>query len=142
MEEPTATRVLIIDDDFAMTELLRQALEPNSFEVFTARTGTEGIDAARSLKPEVVVLDLMLPGMDGWEVCREIRSFTRAPLLVLSAISKPGIVARALDEGADDYLLKPTQTNVLIAHLKKLARRARAENGNGAASDLQEQPKP
>lgn len=131
MNKTTVTRVLIIDNDVAMTDMLRQVLEPNSFEVFEARNGREGIEAARKLNPQVVVLDLMLPEMDGWEVCKAIRSFSEASLLILSAFSKPAIVARALDEGADDYLLKPAQSNVLIAHIKKLARRAQAENGNG-----------
>jgi len=121
------TRILVIDDDQAMTEMLRLVLEPNAFEVHEAHSGPDGIEAARSLNPEVVVLDLLMPGMDGWEVCKEIRTFSQVPILVLSAISKPGIVARALDEGADDYLLKPMPSSVLIAHLKKLARRARAE---------------
>jgi len=120
-------RILVIDDDQAMTEMLRLVLEPNSFDVHEAHSGPEGIEATRKFNPEVVVLDLLMPGMDGWEVCKEIRTFSQVPILVLSAISKPGIVARALDEGADDYLLKPMPSSVLIAHLKKLARRARAE---------------
>ena len=121
------TRVLVIDDDQAMTEMLRLVLEPNAFEVHEAHSGTEGIEATHHINPEVVVLDLLMPGMDGWEVCKEIRKFSQVPILVLSAISKPGIIAKALDEGADDYLLKPMPSSVLIAHLKRLARRARAE---------------
>jgi DNA-binding response OmpR family regulator len=121
------TKVLVIDDDQAMTEMLRLVLEPNAFDVYEAHSGPEGIEATHRLNPEVVVLDLLMPGMDGWEVCKEIRTFSQVPILVLSAISKPGIIARALDEGADDYLLKPMPSSVLIAHLKRLARRARAE---------------
>ncbi len=121
------TRILVIDDDQAMTEMLRLVLEPNAFDVHEAHSGPEGIEATQRLNPEVVVLDLLMPGMDGWEVCKEIRTFSQVPILVLSAISKPGIIACALDEGADDYLLKPMPSSVLIAHLKRLARRARAE---------------
>jgi DNA-binding response OmpR family regulator len=121
------TRILVIDDDQAMTEMLRLVLEPNAFDVQVAHSGPEGIEATRRLNPEVIVLDLLMPGMDGWEVCKEIRTFSQVPILVLSAISKPGIIARALDEGADDYLLKPMPSSVLVAHLKRLARRARAE---------------
>lgn len=127
MTKDGLTRILVIDDDQAMTEMLRLVLEPNAFEVLVAHSGPEGIEATRKLTPEVVVLDLLMPGMDGWEVCKEIRTFSQVPILVLSAISKPGIIARALDEGADDYLLKPMPSSVLIAHLKRLARRARAE---------------
>jgi len=121
------TRVLVIDDDDSMIEMLRLILESNTFEVYEANSGPEGIEATRRLKPEVVILDLLMPDMDGWEVCKAIRDFSQVPILVLSAVSKPGIVTRALDEGADDYLLKPMPSGVLIAHLKRLARRAQAE---------------
>lgn len=121
------TKVLIIDDDDAMTDMLKLILEPNEFEVFITHSGPEGIKAAHSYNPEVVILDLIMPDMDGWEVCKAIRSFSEVPILVISAINKPGMVAKALDEGADDYLLKPMTSSVLIAHLKQLAWRARAE---------------
>jgi two-component system response regulator MtrA len=127
VEKADLTKVLVIDDDDAMTEMLRLVLEPNAFEVFEAHSGAQGIEATRQIKPEVIILDLLMPGMDGWEVCKAIRSFSRVPILVLSAISKPGMVAKALDEGADDYLLKPMPSSVLIAHLNRLTRRARAE---------------
>ncbi len=137
MENSEPTRVLVIDDDTSMTEMLKLILEPNHFTVFEANSGKDGIEATRLLKPEVIILDLLMQGMDGWEVCREIRSFSNVPILVLSAVSKPGIVAQALDKGADDYLLKPMPSSVLIAHLKKLARRAKAEqNPNGSGYDL------
>jgi DNA-binding response OmpR family regulator len=66
---------------------------------------------------------MLMPDMDGWEVCHEIRKFSQVGILMLSAINKPGMVTQALDEGADDYLLKPMPSGVLIAHLKKLIRR-------------------
>lgn len=121
------TKVLVIDDDIEMTDLLKIILEPTSFEVVSANSGLEGVEAAQKIKPDVIILDLLMPGMDGWDVCKEIRKFSQVPILVLSAVNKPGMVARALDEGADDYLLKPMPSGVLIAHLKRLARRARAE---------------
>ncbi len=127
MESDLSTKVLVIDDDFAMTEMLKLLLEPNAFQVFEAHSGPEGINATRQFNPEVIILDLLLPDMDGWQICKNIRSFSKVPILVLSAMSKPGMVARALDEGADDYLLKPMQANVLIARLKGLAQRGRAE---------------
>ncbi len=64
-----------------------------------------------------------MPEMDGWQVCRSIRAISQAPILVLSAINKPGLITRVLDEGADDYLIKPVSSNVLLAHLNNLARR-------------------
>ena len=121
------TKVLVVDDDVEMTDLLKIVLEPKSFEVIAANAGGDGIELARKVSPDVILLDLLMPDMDGWQVCKEIRKFSKAPILVLSANSKPGMAARALDEGADDYLVKPLTTSVLIAHLKKLARRARAE---------------
>lgn len=121
------TRVLVVDDDKEMTDLLKLILEPSLFEVYVAHSGKEGLETARKVKPDVMVMDLLMPDMDGWQVCREMRKFSRMPILVLSAINKPGMAARALDEGADDYLPKPITSSVLIAHLKKLARRARAE---------------
>jgi two-component system, OmpR family, response regulator MtrA len=128
------TKVLVIDDDDATTEMFKLILEPKQFEVHVVNTGPEGVDAAQRLSPDVVVLDLLMPEMNGTDVCREIRSFSQVPILVLSAVSKPGMVAQALDEGADDYLLKPITSSVLIARLKRLVWRARAEqaaNGNG-----------
>jgi two-component system KDP operon response regulator KdpE len=130
VEKPAQTRVLVIDDDEAMIAMLKLVLESNSFEVLEARSGTEGIETARQQNPEVIILDLMLPEMYGWQVCKSIRTFSQVPIIVLSAMSKPDIVARALDEGADDYLLKPMPSSVLIAHLKSLVRRARAEKNS------------
>ena len=121
------TKVLLIDDDKEMTDMLTVILEPNTFAVVAANNSPQGIDQVRQTKPDVVVLDLLMPDMDGWQVCKEIRKFSQVPILVLSAISKPGMVARALDEGADDYLLKPMPTSMLVAHIKKLARRSKAE---------------
>lgn len=121
------TKVLLIDDDKEMTDMLSVILEPKTFDVVAANNSVQGIEQVRQAKPDVVVLDLLMPDMDGWQVCKEIRKFSQVPILVLSAISKPGMVARALDEGADDYLLKPMPSSMLIAHIKKLARRSKAE---------------
>jgi two-component system response regulator MprA len=126
-EDAVQTRVLVVDDDNELTDLLRIVLEPKGFEVLTSNSGLEGIEMATQLQPDVIVLDLLLPGIDGWQVCREIRSSSAVPILVLSANSKPGMATKALDEGADDYLLKPTPTNILVAHIRKLTRRSHAE---------------
>jgi DNA-binding response OmpR family regulator len=126
-------RILVIDDDVAMTEMLRELLEPKAFEVRTAQTGEQGIAFARDDKLDVIILDLFMPGMDGWQVCKLIREFSRVPILVLSAMSNPSMVARALDEGADDYLSKPVPSGVLVAHLNNLIRRGRAEREAGAS---------
>jgi DNA-binding response OmpR family regulator len=79
------------------------------------------------VNPDVIILDLYLPEKDGSQVCRDIREFSNTPILILSIFNNPDEIARALDEGADDYLIKPVPSGVLIAHLKKLIRRGKAE---------------
>ena len=120
--------VLVIDNDVALTEALKATLEPKDFEVRTAHEVGEGINAVHQLSPDVIVLDLYLPEKDGWQVCRDIREFSNIPILILSVLNNPEAIAKALDEGADDYLIKPVPNGVLIAHLKKLIRRGRKES--------------
>ena len=119
--------VLVIDNDVSLTEILKATLEPAAFKVHTAHEVEEGINAIHRLNPDVIVLDLHLPEKDGWQVCRDIRAFSKIPILILSVLNNPDAIAQALDEGADDYLIKPVPSGVLIAHLKNLIRRARAE---------------
>jgi DNA-binding response OmpR family regulator len=132
------TRVLVVDDDHDATELLKIVLEPNAFEVITAHSGQEGIELARQLNPDVMVVDLLMPGIDGMRVCREVRCFSNVPILILSALGKRGVAEQALEQGADDFLIKPMNNSVLIASLNKLARRARGgqklpgKNGNSS----------
>jgi two-component system KDP operon response regulator KdpE len=128
-EGAVLTRILVVDDDVEMIEQLKIILEPKLFKVHAAHSGPEGIELARQLSLDVIILDLILPGMDGWQLCKEIRKFSQVPILVLSAVNTPGMVAQALDSGADDYLTKPMHMGILTAHLKKLIRRARAEQG-------------
>ena len=122
-----STNVLIIDDDHAVTDLLIMTLEPQNFEVHTINSGSGGVEMVREINPDVVIVNLLMPGKDGWQVCREIRTFSQVPILILSGLDKPGMVERALDAGADEYLLKPVPTSVLTARLNTLVRRARAE---------------
>ncbi len=123
-------KVLAIDDDHAMTELLTLLLKTHGFNVMTANTGEDGVSIALKESPDVIILDLMMPGMDGWQVCNQIRKFSSVPILVFSALDSPGMVASALDAGADDYLVKPVPSGVLIAHLNKLTRRTGMNNGD------------
>jgi DNA-binding response OmpR family regulator len=123
-------KILAIDDDVAMTELLTLVLKTYMLDAHMANTGEDGIRMAQELSPDVVILDLMMPGMDGWEVCSRIRSFSNVPILILSALDHPGMVAKALDAGADDYLVKPAPSSVLVAHLNTLTRRAVAGKKN------------
>lgn len=133
-------RVLIIDDDPGMTELLTLLLDTHGFEATTANSGEEGVKLVRSTFPDVVILDLMMPGADGWQVCTQVRAFSNVPILIFSALDSPGMVASALDAGADDYLSKPVPSGVLIAHLNKLARRGAAENGHHNRAPAKAEP--
>jgi len=118
-------RVLAIDDDPATTELLGLLLGTHGFEVLTSNNGRRGVELIRQQQPDVVILDLMMPDMDGWQVCRAVRAFSQVPILILSALDHPGQVASALDAGADDYLVKPVPSGVLVAHLLNLIRHAK-----------------
>jgi DNA-binding response OmpR family regulator len=123
-----ALKVLTIDDDSSMTELLGVLLRSYGMEVFSSNSGTQGIEMARIEKPDIIILDLLLPGTDGWEVCKTLRTFTSVPIAILSALDDPAIISTALDAGADDYMTKPIASRVLIAHIKNLARRHMVEN--------------
>ncbi|MCX7609526.1 MAG: response regulator [Anaerolineales bacterium] len=116
-------RILTVDDDEAITELLTLLLKTYGFEVYAANSGEKALAMIREDPPDVILLDLMMPGMNGWQVCSAIREFSQVPILILSALDKPGDVASALDAGADDYLIKPVSSSVLVAHINKLTRR-------------------
>lgn len=117
------THVLVIDDDNGVTELLTLLLRSHGFDVTAVNCAPEGVDAVREKCPDVVILDLMMPDMDGWAACKAIRAFSTIPIIILSALNDPSLVVRALDQGADDYLTKPTSSGVMVAHINKLIRR-------------------
>jgi len=116
------TKVLVIDDDIAITELMSMLLKTHGFDVSTCNTGKEGVKFVKESRPHVVLLDLMMPDLDGWQVCKALRTFSNVPILILSAINDPSMVASVLDAGADDFLVKPVPSSVLIAHIKKMVR--------------------
>ena len=111
----------------SLTALLAMLLRSQGFEVITANNGPDGIEATKLKSPDIVILDLLMPEVDGWAVCQSLRTFTDIPIIVLSAIDNPGSVGSALDAGADDYLIKPVPNGVLIAHINNLTRRAIAQ---------------
>ena len=135
--------VLTIDDDIAITELLSMLLQTHGYAVLTANSGESGIRIIEDKKPDVVILDLMMPGMDGWQVCKQTRRFSNVPILILSALDDPSMIASALDAGADDYLVKPVSSKILVAHINKLIRRTgilEEPNGNLAYKQAPTQP--
>ena len=117
------TKILVIDDDVAITELMSMLLKTHGFEVITTNSGSDGVNIAREKNPGVILLDLMMPDLDGWQVCKAVRKFSNVPILVLSAINDPRMVASVLDAGADDFLVKPVPSGVLVAHIRKMIRR-------------------
>ena len=130
-----AIEVLLIDDDPDLSTMLRTLLRGQDFQIKAVLSSEEGIESCRDpdWQPDVVILDLLMPEVDGWEVCERIRSFSDVPILILSALGSPGSVARALDAGADDYLIKPVHASLLASRLRTLVRR-RALNPDMAAA--------
>src|SRR5512133_2182709 len=129
-------KILVIDDDEGMTELLSLLLAPASSEIITASSGPEGIELVKKQAPDVIILDLMMPEMNGWFVCKQIREFGDTPILILSAMDAPGMVAQALDVGADDYLVKPVSSGTLIAHLNTLVWRSKGSQAPKTTAGL------
>lgn len=126
MAELRPYRVLVVEDEVPLAESIKYALETEGFEVVTATSGPAGIEAARSLEPDAILLDLMLPGMSGLDVCREVRAFSDAAVIMVTAKDAEADKVAGLELGADDYLTKPFSMRELIArirsHLRRLSR--------------------
>jgi two-component system KDP operon response regulator KdpE len=120
----TAGRVLVVDDEPQILRALRMSLEGAGYDVDVAATGEDALAAAAMRPPEAVILDLVLPDRSGIEVCRELRGWSKAPILVLSAVGDEGEKVAALDAGADDYVTKPFGIEELLARLRAVMRRA------------------
>src|SRR6266478_3022143 len=117
-ETERLVRVLVVDDEPLIVEMLTMGLSYEGFEVSMARTGHEALDQARAVNPDVVVLDIMLPGMDGIEVCRRLRAQGDVGILMLTALGEVDDRVTGLDSGADDYLVKPFTFKELMARLR------------------------
>ena len=128
-----AISVLLIDDDPDVAITLQTLLRGQDFEIQAVFSGTEGLAICKETEPEVIVLDLLMPEMDGWEVCQRIREFSEVPILILSALGAPGSVARALDSGADDFLIKPVHASLLSSRIRMLVRRGSPVEASQAA---------
>ncbi|BEH09570.1 MULTISPECIES: response regulator [Geobacter] len=123
-KETTLPRILIIDDELAIRRFLRTALDVGEFSLHEAENGHTGLAAATVLKPEVILLDLGLPDMDGVEVIGRIREWSPVPIIVLSVREREDDKVRALDAGADDYLTKPFGIAELLARIRVVLRRS------------------
>jgi len=132
------TKVLIVDDDPALVKALRIGLTARGDEVATAHSGTDGITQVALVNPDLVILDLGLPDLDGLEVCRRIREFSNVPVVVLSAYGDERRKVEALDGGADDFITKPFGMAELEARLRVAIRHsaARTKSGTDPAATL------
>jgi DNA-binding response OmpR family regulator len=130
-----SVKLLVIDDDSAVTDLLSLLLRSHGFEVGATNNSTEGLSMIRDNSPDVVILDLMMPDMDGWQICKAVREFSQVPIIILSALNDPSMIASVLDAGADDYLTKPTPSRVLIAHINRLLNRSGSVNSSASIND-------
>lgn len=118
--------ILVVDDEANIRELARAYLEKNGYRVLVAVNGQQALDTIRQQTPDLVVLDLMLPGIDGWEVCRRVRANSNLPILMLTARDDDVDKIVGLEMGADDYLTKPFNPRELVARVRAILRRAAA----------------
>jgi two-component system, OmpR family, response regulator len=123
-------RILIVDDDPNIRELAASCLRPLGLEVAEAPGGREALAALGSSKVDLVVLDVMMPGLDGWTTCREIKRRYEAPVIMLTAMGESSQKVKGFELGADDYLVKPFDPPELLARAKSLLRRFKAESTN------------
>ncbi len=126
-------RILIVDDDSNICELLRLYFEKDGFQADIVTDGIKALEAFESSKPDLILLDIMLPGMDGWQICREIRKTSQTPIIMLTAKGETFDKVLGLELGADDYITKPFETKEVIARVKAVLRRSACQNTNTAA---------
>ncbi|WP_322183834.1 response regulator transcription factor [Neglectibacter caecimuris] len=122
-------KILIVDDDTNICELLRLYIEKEGFTAFLANDGEAALKMFDAAEPDLVLLDIMLPGLDGWQVCREIRKKSACPIIMLTAKGEVFDRVLGLDLGADDYVVKPFETKEVIARIKAVLRRS-TQNGD------------
>jgi len=124
-DKSAAKKILIIDDDPAFVRLVEQVLTPAGFEVLTAASGAEGLRLLFSHRPNIVLLDVVMPEMDGWQTCSRIRDITDVPVIMLTAQKNAEEdVVRGLESGADNYLIKPVGKRELVGRVQAVLRRA------------------
>jgi DNA-binding response OmpR family regulator len=119
--------ILVIDNDPSTSAIFERLLESKDYNVLTSNSSKESLDIVQRVMLDLIILDLLMPEMDGWQLCKAIRELTRTPILIISAIESPEIITKTLDLGADDYLVKPISSYTLLAHVKNLVRRYKTE---------------
>jgi DNA-binding response OmpR family regulator len=117
-------KILVVDDDPALLEVIQSSLRHDSYEVTVAFNGEDGLRLLAESKPHLLILDIMMPSMDGWELCSRVRKLSTIPIIMLTALGSQEDIVRGLRAGADDYLVKPFQRNELLARVSAVLRRA------------------
>lgn len=130
------TKVLLIDDDPATCNLYKFTLERLGFDVKTAYNGIDGLKLAYDFQPEIILLDIMMPELSGWDTCQRLRQMCNVPIIMLTALKQQEAIIKGLEMGADDYLVKPVTNTELAARMKAVLRRS-----NNSAVDYDEQDK-
>lgn len=120
----SAEKILVVDDDINICELLRLYLEKEGYEVVISNDGADAVSTFKNTYPDLVLLDIMLPKLDGWQVCREIRKFSETPIIMLTAKGEVFDRVLGLELGADDYVVKPFDTKEVLARIKAVLRRS------------------
>lgn len=133
-ETMSAGKILVADDDTNICELLRMYIEKEDFQVIIANDGAEALKLFEAEHPDFIVLDIMLPGLDGWAVCREIRKTSQCPILMLTAKGEVFDKVLGLELGADDYVTKPFEPKEIVARIRAIMRRS----GKAKASQIKE----
>ena len=129
-----SNKILVVDDDANICELLKLYLENDGYNVFVANDGQAAVDTFAAKEPDLVLLDIMLPKMDGWQVCREIRKTSSAPIIMLTAKGETFDKVLGLELGADDYVTKPFDAKEVMARIKAVLRRTKGESDAAAAT--------
>jgi len=129
-------KVLIVDDDRDLLDVMTYALRRDGYEVLGAADGLQALDRVRSELPDIVILDVRLPQLDGFEVCRRIRHMSEVPIIMLSARTEEADILRGLQLGADDYVTKPFSLKQLAARIETIMRRCRVDQFRRAASEV------
>ena len=128
-----SNKILVVDDDLHICELLKLYLENENYTVYVANDGQSAVDIFAAKAPDLVLLDIMLPKMDGWQVCREIRKSSSVPIIMLSAKGETFDKVRGLELGADDYVTKPFEAKEVMARIKAVLRRTKGDGDSSAA---------
>ncbi len=130
----TNGKILIVDDDINICELLRLYLEKEGFEADVVTNGLHAVEKFRTSAPDLVLLDIMLPGLDGWQICREIRKSSQTPIIMLTAKGETFDKVLGLELGADDYITKPFETKEVMARIKAVLRRSASKSSAAEAT--------